>query len=251
MKYTFLALALSLFLNTNVYAEEAKTIDNSKTSEMPVNLTYVGIGGISIDTSAVNKSLSGLGYPAFPSNFTTFGTGNRTISGKIVTSGEGFFTIENKVLNLQNNHKAFNSSSFSLVADLGYVVFESHNLRIYPMVGVGIGRVFVDIFKDKKNTSYSQLIKDPDKGIALSSTNILADLAIGSDYTIGIGKSNPKKGGINIGLKVGYLLNLYSTGLQLKGESILDAPAINNSGFYARLNLGYSNGIILALMDIF
>lgn len=251
MKYTFLTLSLLLLLSSKAYAEEKQTKDSANTKEIPVNLTYIGIGGITINTNDVNKTLSGLSYPPFPGNFITFGTGSKTISGKIVTGGEGFFTMENKVLNPQNQHKAYNSSSFSLIGDIGYIVYETSNFRIYPMLGAGIGRVFVDLFKDEKNPNYNDLIKDPDKGIALASTNILADLAVGADYTIGVGKSNPKKGGINIGLRAGYLFTLYSTGLQLKGETITNAPSINNNGFYLRLNLGYSNGIIPALFDIF
>lgn len=244
LKNIFAVSLSSLFL---ALPSKADTISRETTD----NLTYVSVGATMINMDNINKTLAPIGYPNFPGNITFFGTGNRTISGRIVTGGEGFFTLENKVVNTQNGHRGFNSASFSMIGDIGYLVYSGNNFRLYPMIGAGIGRVFVDLFKDEKNPSYNDLIKDPDKGIALASTNVLADLALGGDYVIGIGKSTPKKGGIIIGFRTGYLFTVYSTGLQLKGEPIKDAPSINNNGFYIRLNVGYTEGIIPALIDIF
>lgn len=219
--------------------------------ETTENFTYFGGGITSVNTESVNKTLSPLGYPNFPGNMTFFGAGNRSISGKIVTGVESFVSQENKITNSQNGHRGFNSSSFNMIGDIGYLIYSNNNFRLYPMVGVGIGRSFVDIFKDEKTPEYNDLVKDPDKGVALASTNIVGDLALGGDYVIGIGKSNPKKGGIVLGFRAGYLFTMYSTGLQFKGETVKNAPDINNNGFYIRCNVGYTNGIIPAIVDIF
>lgn len=85
----------------------------------------------------------------------------------------------------------------------------------------------------------------------MSALNIAGDIALGGNYIIGLGKSTPKKGGLTVGFRAGYTFTLYSTGLQLKGENILNAPDINNNGFYIRFIAGYTGGIIPALRDLF
>lgn len=102
------------------------------------NLTFFGFGTTTINTDNLNKSLNPLGYPNLPTNMLFLGGGNRTISGNIVTGVESFFAFENNVTNTQNNHRAFNSSSFNMIGDIGYMVYSGNGFRIYPMVGAGI-----------------------------------------------------------------------------------------------------------------
>lgn len=59
-------------------------------------------------------------------------TGSRTITGKIVTGSEGYFSIDNKIINSQNGYKGFNSASVNLIGDIGYLVYSTESFKLYP-----------------------------------------------------------------------------------------------------------------------
>lgn len=244
LKKILLLATSTIFISTSANSEPIQR-------ESTDGLTYIGIGKTYINIDAINKTIVPLGYPEFPNNLIIVGAGSRNFSGKIVTGGEGYFTLDNKITNTQNGYNGFNSSSFSVLGDIGYLVYSSDKFKLYPLVGLGLGKVNFDFFKYEKSPQYNNLIKEANKGISLSEINAVLDLALGGNYIFGLGKSKPQKGGLTIGFRAGYTFTLYSTGLQIKGENILNAPDTNNNGFYVRVNAGYTDGIIPALLDLF
>ena len=98
---------------------------------------------------------------------------------------------------------------------------------------------------------FKDSLTKPDRGISISNTSIILDFAISADYVIGLGKSEKKKGGIAIGMKAGYVFSPYSFGFNLKGQTLVEAPSINNDGAYIKIFSGYTDGIVSALLDLF
>ncbi len=244
-------LAIFFALSTNVYAEEKKPIVELSPDRFD-GVTFISVGGTILNLANVNNALAAKNYPAFSSNLLSISTGSRTTSAsRIVTGSEASFSLENKNLNMGNGYKSFFSSSASIIGNLGYVVYSTDTIKIYPIFGAGVGRTTVDLFKDEKTPTFQELLNRTERGTSLSAVNIIGDLGIGADYTLKVGRSLLKKGGINFGVKAGYVFTVYSTGLQQKGENIFGSPDINNNGPYIRAFVGYNGSIIAALLDLF
>lgn len=216
------------------------------------DVTYVNFGAttLNIGNLNANSSFSANKYLPFSTNAWTLGTGTRNINGKIMMGSEGNFTFENKNINT-NGFNSYLSSSFSIILNVGYVVYSTENFKVYPFIGGGVGRVNMDIIKNEKTPTFNEIMTKPERGVPVSNTSALLQLGVAADYLIKIGKSEPQKGGIVVGLKAGYVFSVYSTGFQLKGADLTGSPDINNNGAYIKVYLGYTAGILAALGDLF
>lgn len=215
------------------------------------DVTYLNFGATTLNIGNLNSnsSLSANKYLPFSTNSLTIGTGSRNINGKFMTGSEGNFSLVNKNINT-NGYNSYLSSSFSIILNVGYVVYSTENIKVYPFIGGGIGRVNMDIIKDEKTPTFNEILTNPVRGVPVSNTSALLQFGIASDYLIKIGKSVQQKGGIVVGLKAGYVFSVYSTGFQLEGANLAGSPEINNNGAYIKVYVGYTAGILAALADL-
>lgn len=242
-KVLFLLPFIFCFLINDSFSEDIDPHDLN-------DVTFASFGITTVNTGSLNPVLTTAGYAPFANSSMTWGTGSRNINGKIMMGSEANVTFENKAIS-SNNFNGFLNSSFNIILNVGYVVFSTDNFVVYPYVGAGIGRVNMDIIKNEKTPTFNELLARPERGVPVSNTSAVVHLGVGTDYLIKIGKSQPQKGGIVIGLKAGYVFSVYSTGFQLAGNPLTGAPDINNNGAYAKIYLGYSAGILAALADLF
>ncbi len=244
IKTFFLILLFSTVFVSKAYSEES-------CSDRLNKLTYYGGGIHTLNISDLNTVLTKSSYKSFPTSLYSIGGGSRSISGKLVTGSDWNVSLENKNLNTVNGFNSYISSSANILLNAGYIIFSAGDFNVYPILGGGIGRITMDIVKDGKAPDFNDSLSKPEKMTSFSSLSLLLDLGIGADYLVKLGKSEPKKGGIVFGLKVGSMFTVYQTNFQLKGESVPGSPAINNNGFYIKLFAGYTDGIFAALFDMF
>ncbi|MEK7431975.1 MAG: hypothetical protein AABZ74_02490 [Cyanobacteriota bacterium] len=236
MKKLFLTF---LFFNILTFASYSK------------DLTYVSIGDHQVkNTNELNKILTKNDYPAFTGNSIYWGTGSRNIVGKVITGSENSSTLESKILKNDSKYSSYLSGKFSSILHVGYSVYSDDKFNIYPIVGLGLGTEYLDFYKKPASLVFEDILKSPENGSSFLNTSIISDIGIATDYVFRFGKKENQVG-IAIGLKAGYVLNIYSLGFNLKDYKISNAPNLDSSGFYVKFFAGYEEGIIPAIIGLF
>lgn len=238
MKKAFLSTLLLSLFTLNAYSKD---------------ITYITIGNKQLQNiNNVNDVLKKNQYGSFTGNYFYWGTGNRNINeiNKIMIGSETNITLENSVSGILNGYTAYTSGAFSSILNVGYSMYSSANFNIYPSVGLGLGRTSLDFYKKPASTDFETIINNPENGSSIVNTSFVADLGVASDYVFRFGKKESPIG-IGVGLKAGYILDLYSLSFNLKDYKINNVPNINNNGFYLKAFIGYEEGIIPALISLF
>ncbi len=99
---------------------------------------YFMLGGSLIDLEALNSSPENKGYAKLSDNFLTIGGGGHRDINRILLGGEGH--------GLRGKETASGGSKNSMHGgygffDLGYLLYASPALRVYPLVGLGGGAI--------------------------------------------------------------------------------------------------------------
>ncbi|MFN4151495.1 MAG: hypothetical protein ACK4IX_11175 [Candidatus Sericytochromatia bacterium] len=238
---SLLGLAFLISSNTLSYAE------TDSDCEILRDLTYLSVGGNMLNLNALNAST---GYPALPSEFLTWGSGGRNISGRVVTGADSTLSLFDDKSVSSDGNRAYLSFASKSILSFGYVVNNDDNLKIYPNIGLGIGTLTMDIYDKSKLGTFKELLKNPQKGVSITNTSIITDFGISADYISRIGKSK-KFGGVAFGAKIGYVWTPYSFGFGFKDQKVEGVPNISNDGPYVKVYLGYTDNIVKALLDIF
>lgn len=238
---SFLSLCFLLSYTTNSYAE------SDPECEVLRDLTFVSFGGGMLNVNDLNKAT---GYPPIASEFLTWGTGSRNISGKVVTGVDSTLALFDNKVTSSNGNRAYLSFVSKSILSFGYVINNDEKFKIYPTIGLGLGTVTLDLYDQTNLGSFKDLLKSPQKGVSITNTSIITDFGISADYIQRLGKSQ-KHGGIAFGGKIGYVWTPYSFGFGLKDQKILDAPHIDNNGPYVKVYVGYTDNIVKAILDLF
>lgn len=241
----FLFTLLIIFFNVkNSYSQETK-------KELRVNFSnFVSLGFNTINLKNFDAALIKNNYVPFSENMFFIGTGNRGLVGNLILGGEGNFSIEKRNINSSNNHISYMTSSTNIVGNIGYIIYQKENIIIYPLLGLGLSRLSFDFIKNEKIGTIDDVLKMPDRGARLENHGLIADLGLEGGYLIGLGKSESKKGGITLGVRVGYTFTLYQTGLRFRDFGIEESPDINFNGFYIKVLAGFTGAIVPTLLDL-
>ncbi len=121
---------------------------------------YFMLGGNIIDIQNLNSRLETKGYPKFSDKFISLGGGGHSIIGKVIIGGEGHGLIKKEASN--ENYKSSLGVGYGFF-DLGYIVFSTENLSLYPLLGLGGGGMSLKIMEKETHPSFDDVLNNPKK----------------------------------------------------------------------------------------
>lgn len=144
-----------------------------------------------------------------------------------------------------DDHATIGANIYSASLQFGYAVLDKPNLKLYPIVGIGMGQSKAKIER-QQDIDASQITDGelPGTSFDLSQRNFNSDFAVGFDYIIPCKKKDEcntdRKYGFVVGAKAGYRLAFGDFGWEHSGGDVNGAAQFNPSGFYAGLTLGFT-----------
>jgi hypothetical protein len=224
-----------LFIYQFSYSEEGET----KKKREILRGHYLSIGGATISENTLNRYLYPLGFKA-PKDWGT-------------QLGVGFFARKKLVFEMEFNgilgkkrEWGSNVTKLSILTssvNFGYNVLpRNHVLSLYPYIGSGFGRTFLELNQEK--ATLSEAVNDEISKVKLDKRNYTIRAGLGFDADLSKKHKNNKK--MNIGFRVGYQFDVSD-----KDDWYFDKVKIDNvgslraSGVYAKLIIGRSRDKVL------
>ena len=221
-----LLLFIAFFFNTeNALAQKKKV----------AAIVIGGGGGTAVganifDLKDLNTMLENTGYKGFSGTSVALGANLNFIYKKLImVSVIRKFPLEN--INTAGYRNKLNIT-YGLF-DLGYIVYQYKNLTMYPMIGIGDGKINLSIYKKEPDSisTFSGVFNGTKKGMTVSNFNsILLDFAAGMNYRFGTG--------FNVGVQAGYLFSPFKADWFIDNTIFSDGPKTALSGPYINLLIG-------------
>lgn len=202
------------------------------------NTIYASFGNSKVNIESLNSRLESLGYSIMPDSFVSVGGGIHAISDELIIGGEGH-RIGGK--NIKSKEHETSIGIIYGFFYLGYSLYSTKNLIIYPSIGVGAGRFSLKIL-EKGSLSFDEVLKGPRRSTKLSTGGLLIDFSLGFDYLLSLRKTEKGSSGIVIGFRTGYIFAPVKGNWSMENMSILEGPKVGITGPYIRLIIG-SGGI--------
>ncbi|GEM_PF-2428054 len=197
-------------------------------------------GGNIIALDDLNAELRNAEYPKFSDGFIALGAGSYLVINKLVIGIEG-----NSLTGENTNIKNFKTSISGnyRVLDLGYALYVTRVLRVYPFFSFGKEKITLSITDTKTPSSFNAVLDTLGNRAILSSSGFIFGFSLGTDYSLKIGSSEEAKGNLVIGLRFGYTLAQRNNNWDINGVGIiLGGPRVGIVGPYVRLLLGLGIG---------
>ncbi|MGM0441165.1 MAG: hypothetical protein ACQEQC_01940 [Elusimicrobiota bacterium] len=205
---------------------------------------YFISGFNTIDMDVLNNALesNNKDYPQFSDNFVTIGGAGYGMEKRLILGGEGF------ALTGEEKQKVLNGKSYTTSLsggygffDIGFLLYPSKKVNIYPMIGVGGGGLSFKI-TGEETESFNSILNEPGKSVNMKTGGFLLNISIAADYLIILGEDKPgdsKHSGLALGVRGGYIYDPYPgdwTADDIAG--IKEGPNLEITGPYIQLMLG-------------
>lgn len=195
---------------------------------------YFMCGGSIVDIDALNSRLEGKGYSEFSHNFFSIGGGGHAIINRVIIGGEGHALIGRG--ETSGNYENSLSAGYGFF-DVGYIVYSTRYLNVYPLLGLGGGGVDLKIM-ERGAPSFDEVLDDPKRSANLSTGGFLLNVALGTDYLLKLGGDEEGEGGLVFGLRVGYTFTPIKGEWEMNGTEISGGPEVGITGPYVHLMIG-------------
>lgn len=198
-----------------------------------------GVGGFMfgihwLKLSELNDDLRSNGFATFNSHQFTYGGGGYGIIGdRFILGGEGHgFSQEASnstyVQSLSGGYGFFNA---------GYIVMNTWNFRLFPMVGIGGGVTTLRI-SEIASLTWDDIMTDPLREIQVSSGGFVAQIGAGLDYYLKLGEDETGEGGLVLGVRAGYTIPFSQADWSMGSQDVIGGPDIGVKGLYLRFMIG-------------
>jgi hypothetical protein len=193
---------------------------------------FFALGVNATNLSPLNDRLRQAGYPTFPSELVAIGGGGYgVVADRLMIGGEGYGLIapsrgyQGRDVSVGGGYGLFT---------LGYRFRPADGVRVYPLVGVGGGGLSLDI-GSTGGEQFGDVLENPNRSATLEKGSVLVSLGAGAAYRFQTGTEH---GGVQVGLRAGYLLAPYDTDWVLDENQLSGGPDATFSGPFVRLLVG-------------
>jgi len=197
-----------------------------------------------VDLSELNQFLSTNGYTSSLSeDFMPLCLGVDMVFKRFVV-GMGFNVMNSKSVKKQNQSQIIYANQEFFI-DIGYDLLKNEKLRLYPFVGFIHNSVSLDIrdLQDTIPTNFQEVFDNPSNNATLFQGVTNIDLGLGFNYMFFIGERKTTCGKakiyLPIGIKTGYNIQYSDGAWHLNNNPLNNSPAIDYSGPYVSINIGY------------
>ncbi len=190
---------------------------------------YFGFRLMNQDFSTLNAAFASNNLPQISDNILAFGGGGHGYINKLIIGGEGFsYELADKNNGTYTTQVRGDYGFFSL----GYLVYNTKNLMLAPMLGIGAHTIVIDI-NDNTIENFNQLLSNPKKGTRLKNEQFLFDLGFKADLFL------TERKFFAIGLKTGYMFAPIESEWTDVNKISIDGPSLNADGAYAQLHFTF------------
>ncbi len=199
---------------------------------------YLNLGGSTIDIDPLNTRLASKGYSEFSDGFGTAGIG-------AYIKGTGRFLIGLEAAGLAGERTSFTLGSDHYSSRLyggygflnaGYIVFSSKRFEVFPLVGVGFGKVNMKFGK----TSFDEILDNPQNETYITTYGMLLNASLQTDFKIWASKGDSGMKSITLGIRGGYIGTPFEAGWYQNEFELSGAPDGGITGSYFAIVLGGS-----------
>lgn len=202
---------------------------------------YLMLGNNSLDLDALNNRLKANGYSIIDKNFVMLGIGGHAVMDDWIVGGELHWMNQQKISS--GAYNLYVTGGY-LMVNAGYVVRRADSYMIYPMAGVGIGALALNI-QSTGSPTFDQTLADPKRGAQLTYNSAVFNIAIAAD---GFAPLTEAGAGTHVpfifGFRAGYLFSTSIGGWQSTEGDASGGPSPSFTGPYLQVvvGLGFMNG---------
>ena len=135
---------------------------------------YFMVGQDLLNIDNLNSRFEDSGYHDFSGNFISLGGGGHGVHGRLIIGGEGHGLIGTESYENVISEKKYDTSitaGFGFF-NIGYEVFSTGNLGVYPLIGLGGGGLSIFI-TEKGVDTFDEVLEEPGRGSILSTGGFL------------------------------------------------------------------------------
>jgi len=225
----FTCIILCLFVAGLCWAQDSKSLYENG------GMGYFMMGVGTNDIGSLNAMLKDHAYWDMSDMFYSIGGGGHAIIKRFIIGGEGHNIIGDVVTS--GNTKTSLWGGYGL-ANVGYVVFATKKLRLYPLVGFGGGGLTFKIVDTQGSPTFEELLDSPARSVELSTGCLLASVSFGLDYLIAHEETEEGIAGMILGFRAGYNFAFSKGEWELDDVAVSDGPEIGFTGPFFRLMIG-------------
>ncbi|TBR21329.1 MAG: hypothetical protein EPO63_08775 [Candidatus Nitrosotenuis sp.] len=196
---------------------------------------YLMLGNNSLNLDSLNSRLSANGYSTIEKNFVMFGVGGHAVMDDWICGGE--FHWMNQQKTSSGAYDLYVNGGYFLING-GYVVRRSDSYMIYPMAGIGLGTLSLNIQSTAAPT-FDEALANPKSGTQLTHTSVVFNVAVAAD---GLSPVIHAGGSLHMpftfGFRAGYLFSTPVGGWQSMEGNANGGPDLSFSGPYLQVIVG-------------
>ena len=211
---TMILVNIIMFTSTQSHCDE-----NGKRS----GFGYVILEGNSMDLQELNTTLSRRGYSQFSDTIFGIGAGGHEIKNRFFPRYKNSTVV----------NKKYNTSLYGFYGlwNVGYIIYEKNNLKIFPLLGFGGGAMKMKIIEKR---SFDDILDNPKGSSTITHGISILNLAVGAEKLFR--KKEGEKGDryLMFGIRLGYR---YCPD-EYDWENVLGGPDISLTGPYFLVMFG-------------
>jgi hypothetical protein len=211
--------------------------------EDPERVRFVSIGSQYLTgIGGLNRTLDRAGVTTTERTVLTLGVGNYAVFGAPDTpvmlgvDAQGALGFED-----QPNRRDATTGALSGFGSVGFPVVSTNRVRLYPLVGLGLGATFVGFEAredEERAVTYDDVLDNPNQRSTIVQGSLLAKGAVGVEYRYTLALADRTQRG-TVGLRAGYVVDPASFDWSLGGGDDLEGgPDAGPAGPYLRLIVG-------------
>ena len=168
---TMILVNIIMFTSTQSHCDE-----NGKRS----GFGYVILEGNSMDIQELNTTLSRRGYSQFSDNIFGIGAGGHEIKNRFIFYDGYAVLFFPRYKNSTVVNKKYNTSLYGFYGlwNVGYIIYEKNNLKIFPLLGFGGGAVKMKIIEKR---SFDDILDNPKGSSTITHGISILNLAVGAE----------------------------------------------------------------------
>lgn len=219
-------------LITSVTTQAQSTAD--KEPQLQVSSAFLSFGRSITEANLQGQQTRTSNLPGIDQNQFNVGFGGGVFFKRFYFGGEG--SVHFKGENYNADYRSEVTSGYGLL-NIGYIVKNENHYLIYPGVGIGGGGV-----EYAYRVAETGIMANPqiEPGTSLKAGFLLIALQINTDFYL---KPNTRKGGLVLGVTVGYnwspVASEWSDNGDQKFENINSFNAFNANGLNFKVKLGW------------
>ncbi len=196
---------------------------------------YLMLGNNSLDLNALNSRLAANGYSTVEKNFVMFGIGGHVVMDEWIVGGEVHGMNQQKISS--GAYDLYVNGGYFLI-NAGYVVRRTDSYMIYPMAGIGLGTLTLNI-QSTASSTFDQTLANPKNGALLTHASAVFNIALAADgLTPVIHAGNSFHMPFTFGFRAGYLYSTPIGGWKNMQGDANGGPDLSFTGPYLQIIVG-------------